>query len=155
MTASDMPPTQRRSGSAVASIAPPTQRRRGRLTVSHNANAARQTPEKAREYDRKRRSPEKTTKLDRDKRATRMRRYSRAKKYNLTSEQYHDRVRAQRGKCAICGCTPKRLVVDHEHGSDPVKVRELLCDQCNTTMHAGKTAEHFRAIADYLEKHGG
>lgn len=57
------------------------------------------------------------------------------KKYNLTLEQYSDMLKKQDGKCALCyrASKPgKHLHVDHDH--DTLRVRGLLCHQCNWYM---------------------
>ena len=54
------------------------------------------------------------------------------KTFQLTEEQYRDKVRTQGGRCAICGVEPKagvNLDVDHDHRSGAV--RGLLCRNCN------------------------
>lgn len=61
------------------------------------------------------------------------------KKFNLTPADYDRMLRAQHGKCAICGHDPmkrprhgsrvRRLSVDHDH--DTGRVRGLLCVGCN------------------------
>ena len=38
----------------------------------------------------------------------------------------------QGGRCAICGATEGKLVVDHNHTTG--KVRELLCHLCNAMI---------------------
>lgn len=57
------------------------------------------------------------------------------KKFGLTPEQYDGRLKAQKGRCAICGRIPpigRRLAVDHDHKTG--KVRGLLCGQCNVAL---------------------
>lgn len=46
--------------------------------------------------------------------------------------------------CAICGNTPKRLRIDHDH--DTGKYRGLLCDNCNIGLG------HFKDSPDRLRK---
>lgn len=56
-------------------------------------------------------------------------------RYGLTPEQYAELLKAQDGKCAICGITPERkLCVDHCHTTN--RVRGLLCDHCNRGIGA-------------------
>lgn len=83
-------------------------------------------------------------------------------KFNITLNQYNERLIEQAGVCKICGEVNqggKRLAVDHDHSCCPgVKscgncIRGLLCDRCNTTL--GKfndSPELIRKLADYLEK---
>lgn len=57
------------------------------------------------------------------------------RKYGITREEFNAMSAAQDGLCAICGREPlgkKRLSVDHCHAS--LKIRGLLCDQCNTGL---------------------
>ena len=53
-------------------------------------------------------------------------------KYGITIEDYHAMFARQNGKCAICGTTEEKLVVDHNHKTG--KVRELLCHLCNAMI---------------------
>ena len=71
--------------------------------------------------------------------------------YNMTLEQYNALSDTQEGKCAICGTSPKRLVVDHCHTQG--HVRGLLCDNCNTAIGLLKdSSEHLRQAAAYLDQ---
>ena len=55
--------------------------------------------------------------------------------YGITKEEYDNRIKNQRGKCAICSSeTPqqkniKRFSVDHCHKTK--QIRGLLCSPCN------------------------
>ena len=55
------------------------------------------------------------------------------KYYNLTIEDYQNKLTNQLSGCSICGNTimemGKSLNVDHDHKTG--KVRELLCHNCN------------------------
>lgn len=53
------------------------------------------------------------------------------RKYNMSLEQYGVMLKAQRGRCAICGNKPKTrsLHVDHDHNTGII--RGLLCYRCN------------------------
>jgi len=53
-------------------------------------------------------------------------------KYGITLEDYLGMVCRQGGRCAICGATSDRLMIDHCHKS--TKVRGLLCGACNTGL---------------------
>ncbi len=53
-------------------------------------------------------------------------------KYGMTIEDYNAMLARQNGKCAICGTSEEKLVVDHNHTTD--KVRELLCHLCNAMI---------------------
>jgi hypothetical protein len=73
-------------------------------------------------------------------------------KYGITLCQYWDIVKAQDGRCAICGAvTQKRLFIDHDHITG--KVRGLLCSSCNNGLGQFKdsTTALKQAIV-YLEK---
>jgi len=52
-------------------------------------------------------------------------------KYGITEMDYGKMLKAQKGKCAICGRPPKKilLAVDHDHKTK--HVRGLLCFRCN------------------------
>src|SRR6185312_16234510 len=63
--------------------------------------------------------------------------------YGITIEQYHAMYARQGGKCAICGTTAEKLVVDHNHQTG--KVRELLCHLCNAMI--GCAREDFTILA--------
>jgi hypothetical protein len=86
------------------------------------------------------------------------------RKYGLTREHYEEKLKSQNYLCAICGKPEividhrinvlKRLAVDHCHNSN--KIRELLCNRCNTTL--GKiedNVELLQKMIDYLNKHNG
>jgi hypothetical protein len=59
------------------------------------------------------------------------------KLYRITTDQYDQMFRAQKGKCKICGRPPKRvrLNVDHDHRQEKeaqrMVIRGLLCGMCN------------------------
>lgn len=58
------------------------------------------------------------------------------KKYGITSEQVMDKIRAQGGKCAICGTLNPggrgQFAVDHNHATG--QIRGMLCQSCNTGL---------------------
>lgn len=57
--------------------------------------------------------------------------------YGMPLEQWDELMLNQGGVCAICqkeGEEGKRLCVDHEHGSHPLKIRGLLCQKCNQAV---------------------
>lgn len=82
------------------------------------------------------------------------------RKYGLTTYDLQAMAEAQDHKCAICGSPEtvtrsglvKHLAVDHDHKTG--KIRELLCDACNTGLGKFKDDEDIllKAIA-YLRKH--
>lgn len=65
-----------------------------------------------------------------------------SRKKGLNLEQYHAMIKAQDGKCAICGLEEsrknrsgeisKRLSIDHNHETGAI--RSLLCHDCNTGL---------------------
>lgn len=76
--------------------------------------------------------------------------------YGLTVDQYDAMVIVQHGKCAICGAPPtvrkKNLTVDHSHKTG--KVRELLCQNCNSGLGHFKDDPGLLILAtNYLRKH--
>lgn len=90
-------------------------------------------------------------KLERDKRASfgitmrskcrvcdEHRKYKRfiKKTYDITWDDYEELLESQNYKCAICESTvsskrTSRLFVDHDHNSETLTVRGLLCSNCN------------------------
>jgi len=53
-------------------------------------------------------------------------------KYGLSESQYNHIKDASGGKCILCQCDDKRLVVDHCHTTG--MVRGLICSRCNTGL---------------------
>jgi hypothetical protein len=74
----------------------------------------------------------------------------------FTKEQYSALIAAQRGLCACCHQPPadgKKLVIDHQHGVLPLKVRGLLCGHCNTALGFAKdNIKTLTNMVDYLER---
>lgn len=62
----------------------------------------------------------------------RVRRLDLKAKYNLTLQDFDAMLAVQQGKCAICGVSSQKLVVDHNHVTG--QVRKLLCNHCNTMV---------------------
>lgn len=89
--------------------------------------------------------------MERHKRASYLRR-----KWGLTIEEAEALVRAQDGKCAICGeTTPDsrgfRLHVDHKHGTNIV--RGVLCIRCNNGLGCFRDRPDLLvAAAAYLDR---
>ena len=74
------------------------------------------------------------------------------KKYGISSIEYDNRVQRQKGKCLICGKSPKRLHVDHDHETN--KNRDLLCSQCNMALGLfHDDVDVLRKAALYVERH--
>jgi hypothetical protein len=65
--------------------------------------------------------------------------------YDITEEQYYEKLNHQKGVCAICKCECKkgRLSIDHNHIS--ANVRGLLCRNCNLGLG------NFKDSIDFLE----
>lgn len=53
-------------------------------------------------------------------------------KYGISEDDLKKLEISQKGKCAICGQTTKRLCIDHSHKSG--KARGMLCQTCNTFL---------------------
>jgi hypothetical protein len=77
--------------------------------------------------------------------------------YGITAAQRDAMEEAQQSRCAICGthaseCPKQELYVDHCHTSG--KIRELLCQHCNTSLgHFKDSVFTLYAAISYLEKH--
>ena len=81
--------------------------------------------------------------------------------YNLTSQQYLEKVISQNNCCAICGKPEHRILktgdvkplsVDHNHTTGVV--RELLCNDCNALIgFANEDQEILQNAIVYLQKH--
>lgn len=82
--------------------------------------------------------------------------------FGITRQEYEVILKSQNYVCAICKETEKsidprsgslrKLAVDHCHKS--TKIRELLCNRCNTTL--GKIDDNIELLQNmisYLEKH--
>jgi Recombination endonuclease VII len=75
-------------------------------------------------------------------------------KYGITLEEYEEMTVGQEGRCAICGVSVKKLVVDHNHKTG--KVWALLCHHCNTMI--GSARENISTLVNaaaylYAEQH--
>ena len=80
---------------------------------------------------------------------------SRLRKYGLVQEDYDFMFYEQGGMCKLCGFKAKfrNLSVDHDHKT--LKVRGLLCSECNLGL--GKFKDDpavLREAARYLEAYG-
>lgn len=77
--------------------------------------------------------------------------------YNITDEEYQNKLRNQIGTCAICNRPPngrwKSLHVDHDHTSG--KFRGLLCSNCNIALGlVREDVSILRNMESYLEENG-
>jgi hypothetical protein len=76
-------------------------------------------------------------------------------RYGLTKDEYLSMFQEQCGCCKICNThqldLKRPLVVDHCHST--MKVRGLLCDNCNNGLGKFKDSEEFlKKAIDYLKK---
>lgn len=79
-----------------------------------------------------------------------------AREYGISLDQYNELLKAQEGKCSICGATDPRhshkesLIVDHCHKTGAI--RGLLCSPCNVALgHFQDSPSLLRTAAAYLE----
>jgi hypothetical protein len=82
--------------------------------------------------------------------------YQRKRKYNLTSEQYNDKLKIQNYSCDICNVhidnLNKELAVDHCHTTG--KIRGLLCGNCNSGIgFFNDDISRIKNAIQYLKKH--
>jgi len=76
--------------------------------------------------------------------------------YGITQVEYDRMLKEQGGCCAICGGPPvgKKRVLSVDHNHVTKKVRQLLCDLCNTGLGRFKDdVELLRRAVAYLERH--
>jgi hypothetical protein len=77
------------------------------------------------------------------------------KKFGITSFEYDELLKIQKGVCAICGSDKaggrwKRFPVDHDHTTG--RVRGLLCTRCNRCLGLFKDDINIlKAALTYLE----
>jgi len=73
--------------------------------------------------------------------------------YGMTVFQYEKIYSEQKGLCGICKQKSKReLCVDHDHNSDILKIRGLLCHNCNMGIGTlGDTLECLQKAKKYLQ----
>jgi hypothetical protein len=84
----------------------------------------KRNPDKVREY--------KARSFDNQKRL--QREWHLRTKFGLTSQQYDDLLKEQRGVCAICGLPPRKQVLSVDHCHDTGTVRGLLHSECNSAI---------------------
>ena len=73
------------------------------------------------------------------------------KLYGFTAEQAKHHLNNQYGSCKICAKEAK-LYVDHNHSTG--KVRDLICNNCNTVIgHAKENVEILAKAIEYLKEH--
>lgn len=77
--------------------------------------------------------------------------YEFRRRYGIGIADVEKLTAQQDGRCACCGLKKKKLFVDHCHTT--MKVRGLLCLNCNTMIgHAHDNASRLEAGARYLRK---
>jgi len=70
----------------------------------------------------------------------------------ITEAEFVAMVENQKGLCAICGRSGKKLVIDHCHKTG--KVRGLLCYSCNLAIGLlNDSPELFSACSRYVVAH--
>lgn len=68
-----------------------------------------------------------------------------------TKEKWYTMFDAQQGLCAVFGCQ-EPLEVDHRHSDG--KIRDLLCNDCNTALARIKEdPKRALALIEYIKKH--
>jgi len=73
------------------------------------------------------------------------------KHYGFTTEQAKLHLQNQYGNCKICSKETK-LYVDHNHATG--KVRDLICNNCNTVIgHAKESIDVLEKTIKYLKEH--
>jgi len=80
---------------------------------------------------------------------------SACRRRGITIEAYYEMLKQQNHVCAICekpNNNNKRLAIDHDHTTG--KVRELLCDNCNTSLGLLKEdIQRISKLQEYIVKH--
>jgi hypothetical protein len=73
--------------------------------------------------------------------------------YNVTLEQYENKLKEQNYCCAICNRHQfkfkRKLAVDHNHKTG--KIRDLLCAGCNVDVSV--VEDRLEVLLKYLNKH--
>ena len=95
-------------------------------------------------------------KKNKDKVKTMQKRWSLLKKYNMSLEEYSEKLKQQDFRCAICkkhqDDLGTALAVDHCHKTG--KVRDLLCSTCNSYLgYIKDTIMIGRNLTEYLRKY--
>lgn len=81
--------------------------------------------------------------------------YHRQVRYGLTPEQYDAMLKAQNGKCAMCGRIFGELEKPHvDHSHETGQVRSLLHNSCNIALGLlGEDVDRFAAAIRYITKY--
>lgn len=86
-------------------------------------------------YQKYRRSPEfelvgySSKNLSHEDRRNEIRRANIRRLYGIELEEYERRFKEANGRCQLCGCEAKRLVLEHCHKTG--RVRGIVCNPCN------------------------
>lgn len=72
----------------------------------------------------------------------------RMSRYGITEAQYQALFVRKDGLCPICEQN-KATVIDHDHKTK--KVRGLICQHCNTSLHVIENPVHLQRALDYLQ----
>ena len=77
---------------------------------------------------------------------------ARKKKFGVSNEVYQALYESQGGRCAICRATSKKSFnIDHDHAT--LKIRGLLCLQCNCLLgYAKDDINTLQSAIEYLRK---
>jgi len=71
-------------------------------------------------------------------------------RYGITYTEYKAMSENQNHKCKICGIEDKKLAVDHNHQT--LKIRGLLCNNCNFAIGLLKdNVETLKSAVNYLK----
>lgn len=74
-----------------------------------------------------------------------------ARNFNISPETYRRIIKAADGKCAICGNSAPKLVLDHCHTSG--RIRGALCALCNSGLAVIENMPEFIPLAfEYLHR---
>lgn len=83
----------------------------------------------------------------------------RMQEHEMTPEQYEQKLRKQKRRCAICGKKDTRqLCIDHAHACCPGENsckkcnRDLLCNACNKKLAAVEDTKFLKVAIAYLKK---
>jgi hypothetical protein len=73
--------------------------------------------------------------------------------YNVTLEEYEQKLKEQNNCCAICNRHQskfkRKLAIDHDHKTG--KIRDLLCAGCNVDVSV--VEDRLEVLLKYLKKH--
>lgn len=82
------------------------------------------------------------------------RRYNLKKSYGLSEEDYHKMYDSQQGICPICESHFERWFLGVDHSHETGKIRDLLCQQCNSGLGCYQdSVETMKKAVAYLERH--